>query len=212
MTSKAILKLAAVWLLAGAATCFGQVIRKAPGLSADRWNFDSPAWSQAEKIGDFKVLQEGDKPATAPRYQTEVRMLHDGENLYVLFTALDTEVDKVKAAALDEFADEFPRGDHGELWITQGGGQIYAFDPNGNKYDARYYDSRFFSGFQVKSRRGADRWQCIAVLPLKGFFGPQGEKKLSIAFVRHVDHGQTQFERSTVAGKPESVRPTFTLE
>ena len=196
-----------VWLLLGATTCFGQSIKKLPDLAKDRWNFESPLWEQATKVSEFKV--PGDAPATA-KQATEVRLAHNGEFLFVRFTAFDDAIGQVKAADLDEFGDDFPQGDHGEIWVTNAGTQVFAFDPSGNKYDAHQYDRRYSSGFQVKSRKAADRWETIIVIPLKKLYR-RPTTTLSLAFVRHLDRGGP-VERSTASGQVPNVRQNYTLE
>jgi hypothetical protein len=205
--------IAIAWLVACAQLSLGQTIAKVPELAEDRWNFDSTLWEKATAIGDFKVVGDGSGAAAAPAAQkTEVRVAHDGVNLYLRYTMFDDAIGQLKAAELDEFGDEFPQGDHGELWVTQGGLQLFAFDPNGNKYDAHNYDKRFFSGFSVKSRKGDDQWQSIMVIPLKTLFrGPVG-KSLPLAFVRHLDRGAKDAERSTATGQPPTVRINYALE
>ena len=195
------------FLLIGATTCLGQSIKKLPDLAKDRWNFGSPLWEQATKLATFKV--PGDTPATA-KQATEVRLAHDGEFLFVRFTAFDDAVAHVKAAEFDEFGDEFPQGDHGEIWVTNAGTQMFAFDPNGNNYDAHQYDLRYSSGFRVKSRRAADRWETIVVIPLKKLYRIP-TTTLSLAFVRHLDRGGPT-ERSTASSQSPHVRQNFTLE
>lgn len=195
------------FLLIGATTCLGQSIKKLPDLAKDRWNFESPLWEQATKVADFKV--PGDAPAAA-KQATEVRLAHDGEILFVRFTAFDDAVGTVKAADFDEFGDAFPQGDHGEIVVTNAGTQVFAFDPNGNKYDAHQYDRQYFSGFQVKSRKAADRWESIIVIPLKKLYRIP-TTTLQLAFVRHLDRGGP-VERSTASGQGPHVRQNFTLE
>lgn len=195
------------FLLIGATTCLGQTIKKLPDLARDRWNFESPLWEQATKVADFKV--PGDTPTPA-KQATEVRLAHDGEFLFVRFTAFDDAIGSVKAAELDEFGDDFPIGDHGEIWVTNAGTQVFAFDPNGNKHDAHQYDRRYSSGFRVKSRKTGDRWETIVVIPLKKLYR-NPTTSLQLAFVRHLDRGGT-VERSTASGHGPHARQGYTLE
>lgn len=204
--------LAAVWLLMGTSLCLGQTIPQIPQLAREAWNFQSPLWEKAAKVDGFAVpAQGGAKPAPASQ-ATEVRLAHDGTNLYVRYTAFDTEMAKVKAGELDEFADVFPQGDHGEIWAG-GDMTVLAFDPNGNKYDAQHFDRGYFSGFLVKSRKLADRWETILVIPLKAIlYRGKVASKVSLAFVRHLDHGEKTPQRSTASGKPPTAMASFTLE
>jgi hypothetical protein len=195
------------FLLLGASAGLGQTIKKLPELGKDRWNYESPLWEQATKVADFKV--PGDKPAAA-KQATEIRLAHDGESLFVRFTAFDDAIGTIKAADLDEFGDDFPLGDHGEIWVTNAGTQVFAFDPNGNKYDAHQYDRRYFSGFKVRSRKAADRWESIVVIPLKKLYRIP-TTSLALSFVRHLDRGGP-VERSTASGQGPHVRQNFTLE
>ncbi len=202
------------WLIVGASWGWSQPIPNLPELTNDPWDFDSPLWERGAMIGDFKVPDaHGGDPAPAGQ-KTEVRLAHDGQFLYVRFTAFDDAIDQAVAAPLDEFADDFPQGDHGEIWVTSFGSMVFAFDCNGNKYDAHNYDSRFYSGFRVKSRRMENGWQSIVVIPLsKPLRGqPSAGKSLHLAFVRHLDHGADEPERSTAGGKIPMQRTAHALE
>ncbi len=200
------------WFSIAAQVGLGQTIPRLPELAAERWNFESPLWERGALLADFKVPSVDGKPATPAKQQTKVHLAHDGDHLFVRFTAFDTNMANVKAAALDEFADAFPQGDRGEIWITIHATAVFTFDPNGNKFDARAYDRTFFSGFQVKSRKLEDRWETIAVFPLSALLRNQPTKQLNMTFVRHVASGEGDPERSTASHGTELMRPSLTLE
>jgi hypothetical protein len=63
---------------------------------------DDPAWNEATPITDFYQREKNEGlPGTE---QTEVRVLYDTHNLYILFRCFDREPEKIKARAM--FRDE----------------------------------------------------------------------------------------------------------
>ncbi len=187
---------------------------KVPELATEWQNFESKAWEKAARLGDFKVAT-GEKAAPLAQQPSEVRLAHDGKNFYVRLTATDAEAAKTKTAPppIDEFEKKFPRGDHAEIWIKNMGSIVFAFDRNGNKYEAYNYDQKFFSGFHVKSRSTASGWEAVLLIPMKSCIDVnKAPKDVGISFVRHLDHGEGKPERSTVTGQKANAMPAIKIE
>lgn len=186
---------------------------KVPELSAEWRNFESAAWEKAAPLGGFKVAT-GDKNAAAARQPSEVRIAHDGKNFYARFTATDTDAVKAKVAPppIDEFGNSFPRGDHAEIWIRNMGAIVFAFDRNGNRYEAHNYDQKLLSGFRVKSRATPTGWEAVLMIPMRSCIDiPKAPKDVGISFVRHIDHGDGNPERSTVTGQRANAMPSIKI-
>lgn len=166
----------------------------APG-EEERWQFDSPRWEKAVTFEGFTLSEEREESRELLE-PTTVKVFHDGTNLHVLYIASDTQPAKIKADAFEEFADRVPQGDHGQL--TVGSRHIFAFGPQGNKYDAYLFDREFFSGFQVRSRVTDKSWQSIVIIPLKALPRDR-DGSLRLTFVRHLDRGMDQPQRSYLA-------------
>ncbi|OGV48100.1 MAG: hypothetical protein A2X49_12880 [Lentisphaerae bacterium GWF2_52_8] len=187
---------------------------KIPELAAEWQDFDSKLWEKAARLGDFK-LATGEKDAPPAQEPTEIRVARDDKNFYVRFTATDSQAAKAKSspAPIDEFSNSFPRGDHAEIWIRNMGSIVFAFDKNGNRYEAQNYDQKFFSGFRVKSRKTANGWESVLLIPMRSCINVgRSPKDVGISFVRHIDHGDGKPERSTPSGQKASAMPAIKIE
>lgn len=174
-----------------------------PGLGEAWLDFDSPLWSNAGTLKDFKVPGL-DQRAAAPGQATEVRLANDGKRLFMKITAFDDDPGKLKVGEFDEFANEFPQGDHVEVWWLSGWWNqvVLAFDPAGNKYEARDFDRRCYSALcRSKARRTAKSWEIVAALPLRSLnLRGEAPETPTMTFVRHLDHGRGRAERSFSSG------------
>ena len=202
--------------LAPAAQKEEPIFLKVPELSAEWQNFESKAWDKGARLGDFKVAT-GDKNTVAAQAQqpSEVRIAHDGKNFYIRFTVTDTDAAKAKnlPPPLDEFGNIFPRGDHAEVWIRSMGMIVFAFDRNGNRYEAQNYDQKFFSGFRVKSRSTPNGWEAVLMIPMRNCIDVnKAPKDVGISLVRHIDHGNGKPERSTVTGQKANAVPSIKIQ
>lgn len=177
-------------------------IPKVPALALEWRDFEAKAWETAGQFNDFK-LATGESNAPVASQPTEVRLAHDGVNLYIRFTATDSDLAKQKTSPppFDDFERNFPRGDHAEIWIQTRGALIFAFDKNGNKYEANNYDQDFFSGFRTETRTTASGWETVLKIPMQNFLDVlKPPKAIRISLIRHIDHGDGKPERSSVAG------------
>ena len=102
-----------------------------------------------------------------PPEPTDVKVYHDGEKLYVAFRCPFPGKWKAKEKLKH---DEWPGGDHAEIFL--GGKNTYyhfAFDCNGNRYDARGTDSAWNAPWEVRTEKRDGEWRAVAAIPLRSF-------------------------------------------
>jgi len=167
---------------------------KVPQSEGPVWDFESPQWEKALALTEFKVA--ADSGTKDPSEPTRVELLHHDNWLYIRFTAMDSRMDQLRTGELDEFADAFPQGDHGEIMLLDTH-WILAFDAVGNRYDARYFDPLADSGFRIKTRKNKDSWQVIVGIPRRM------DKPFTVRFTRHLDQGREEKERSSLTHRVE---------
>lgn len=187
---------------------------KVPELTLEWQNFESKGWAKAGRFADFRVAT-GELKAPAAAQPSEIRIAHDGTAFFVRFTATDTEVAKAKTMSppVDAFSKNFPRGDHAEVWIKMMGAIVFAFDANGNRYEAKNYDQKFSSGFSLKSRTTATGWESVLMIPMRSCIDlNKPPQDLGVSFVRHLDHGDGKPERSTSNGEKANTMSTIKIE
>ena len=81
-----------------------------------------------------------------------------------------------------------------EIWFKQGNQHYtFAFDSNGNKYDAKEYDSTWNSDWKVITQKGPDRWESILIIPLKSIGLKAGQKSnIQWMTTREINHGDSK--------------------
>jgi len=180
---------------------------KAASEAKENWDFDSRIWESAGVISNFKVLppREGGQAKDAV-YQTEVRLLNDEKNFYFKFTATDSDMSGIKVMEhFDDFTDDFPSGDHIEIWMSAFGTKVFAFDLNRNKTVWHNFEQKFCHGFKVKTRRTDKGWEAIAAVPISEVISNRTHQKgAGVSFVRYADHGKDGVEFSTSTGRMPS--------
>ncbi|OGV55928.1 MAG: hypothetical protein A2X49_08055 [Lentisphaerae bacterium GWF2_52_8] len=171
--------------------------------------FDSPLWEKLRKLDEFKVPYSAaiyGKKSNEATEESELRIMNDGKNLYIRFIASDKDPAKASASALHENAESWPKGDHAEIWFKSGNIlYTFAFDCNGNKYDAKNWDKTWDSGWRLKTRKTKDAWEAIAVIPLSditdiGFKKEDQKTRLKSFFLREYAHGSKFPEESSFKG------------
>jgi len=133
---------------------------------------------------------------------TDIRMLNDGRYLYVRCTADPGDLGEMTLMPAAP-RDTWPIADRVELYLENKSGQyLFAFDGNGNQYDAKYFDRRWNAGWQLRCRKTANRWEAIAVIPLDALqYHPEDEDAaLSIFIIRNAVAGQRVEECSFRGG------------
>lgn len=170
------------------------IIANIPELAHDGDRFESVQWEKPAVLDDFKVTRRQGEILTASQ-PTTLKAAHDGKSLYLRFTAVDSGIADAKAAPKDD-AENFPAGDHGEVWFQLGRDvYLFAFDCNGNVYDAKNYDRDWNSNWRVVTTKTDTGWEAIAVIPLETFgLKPGQETPLKWHAVREINHGRTRSE------------------
>ena len=137
-------------------------IRKFPGF-----DFDSGVWAKANKIEPMTKMGNAKEFHQQP---TEVKVIHNGETLYVAFRAPyvgTLEANKVSPK------DKWPSGDHAEIFIGNEKDGYYhlAFNcyANGENaiYDALGTNASWNTKWQAFTQIKDNEWRGVAVIPLK---------------------------------------------
>lgn len=149
-------------------------------------NFESKDWLKAESTGNFIITvvskgkgENGEDPATEkPRYRSDAKLLHDGENLIVRFDCDAPDMDKLHIEEKSTGgAEEVPRGDIVEFYIgSAASGVYYQFmldaghpdNPSLDRvYDACGWDYAWNGKWTKINKRYADRWSVIMKIPFE---------------------------------------------
>ena len=129
------------------------------------FDFNSGVWANAAKLSDFTRMGNSSVKASEP---TEVKLIHDGETLYVGFRCVMPENSKLVGKGPDG-PESFPSGDHVEMFFANQVDGYYqlAFNFNGKKYDAVCTDPKWNTKWEVKAVTGKNEWRAVAIIPLK---------------------------------------------
>jgi len=149
---------------------------------------DESAWAQAAVFTDFVVFQQ--IPDTEPTGQTIVRMLYDDEGLYLHFTALDPEPDKIRA---NLGRRDTPVADDMVIVYldTNGDSQrAYGFrvNPRGVQSDGiltgEGYDSSWDGQWQSAARLTEEGFEAEVAIPWRSLRHPVDSQVMGVSFVR----------------------------
>ena len=177
------------------------MVASIPELAHDGTTFASVQWEKPTALDEFKIVRRVGE-VKEPSQRTVLKAGHDGTYLYLRLTASDSDVAKVKAMPRDD-AEDFPLGDHAEIWFNGGGTYVFAFDSNGNTYDAKDYNRDWNSNWRVVTQKTSDGWEAIAVIPLEALgLQPGAETKLQWNALREIDHGVGKSEMISYRGPP----------
>jgi hypothetical protein len=127
----------------------------------------SPHWEKALVLGPFKQVDDWRRfEGALAVHQTEVRIMHDGEQLYIRVVAHDDRPGEVVAPPKAE-TERFPNGDRFELIGVGGkpGRRYFAAGPNGN----RYADPKTDTPWRVQTTVRPDAWIDMIAIPLAEF-------------------------------------------
>ncbi len=142
-----------------------QKVPKAEIKSFPGFDFNSGVWAKAAKLSDFTRMGNSSVKAPEP---TEVKVIHNGETLYVGFRCVMPK--KSKLVGKSQLTPEsFPSGDHAEIFIANPTDGYYhlAFNFHGKKYDAIGTNADWNTKWEVKTQVGKNEWRAVAVIPLK---------------------------------------------
>ncbi len=137
-------------------------IRNFPGF-----DFDSGIWKNAAVISPMTKMGS---PSVKPQEPTEVKVIHNGETLYVGFRCpFPGELEAYKVSP----RDKWPTGDHVEIFIGNERDGYYhlAFNcyANGENgiYDALGTNASWSTKWTAFSKITKGEWRGVAVIPLK---------------------------------------------
>ena len=137
-------------------------VREFPGFE-----FDSGVWSKAGKL---PPLTRMGNPKLAPSEPTDVKVMHNSSTLYVAFRCpFPGNVD----AAKNSPRDQWPGGDHGEVFIGNERDGYYhlVFNcwANGQNgiCDAKATDRTWNTEWEVKTQMRNGEWRAVVAIPLK---------------------------------------------
>jgi hypothetical protein len=131
------------------------------------FDFDSGAWAKAAKIEPMTKMGDAGK---MHKYPTEVKVMHNGETLYVGFRC--PYIGQLSANKVSR-RDKWPSGDHAEIFIgnEQDGYYHLAFnsfaDGENGIYDALCNSSSWNTKWEAKTQVKDGEWRGVAVIPLK---------------------------------------------
>ncbi|MCM8540034.1 MAG: DUF4838 domain-containing protein [Lentisphaeraceae bacterium] len=169
------------------------VVDKIDELGHDGHTFSSVQWEKPEVMSDFKITTRLGEAKESP-YKTEIEAAHAGNKLYIRIAAYDDKIAQISSLPKDDSKERWPKGDHMEIWFKQGNQHYtFAFDSNGNKYDAKEYDSTWNSDWKVITQKGPDRWESILIIPLKSIGLKAGQKSnIQWMTTREINHGDSK--------------------
>ena len=152
------------WLtLADSVKVESQKVPKVPGHEFPDFDFDSGRWKKAAALSPFRAMGRPELPA---KYQTEVKLMHNGDTLFVAYrcTVPGEPVGKQNLKK-----DAFPGGDHGEIFIANAKDGYYhlAFNCFGGHYDARCTEPAWNAEWEVRTQRKENEWRAVAAIPFK---------------------------------------------
>ncbi len=127
----------------------------------------SPHWEKALALGPFKKVDDWRRFEGAPAdHRTEVRFMHDGEQLFIRVVARDDAPGEAVAPPKVE-TERFPNGDRFELVCRDGRSRrrYFAAGLNGN----RYADPKTDAPWRVESVVRPDAWIALIAIPLSEF-------------------------------------------
>ncbi|MBM3265644.1 MAG: carbohydrate binding family 9 domain-containing protein [candidate division Zixibacteria bacterium] len=154
-----------------------------------------PDWQMAQPAKDFFQFQPDEgNPATQP---TEVRVMYDGENLYVGFMCYDSEPDKLNARDMQRDARIGFSNDMAQVVIAPlaGGREAYNFqtNPNGARTDSfvsqegANVDQDWNGNWNAVASRHAHGWTAEFMIPFHVLrFSSQPMQTWSINFGRRI--------------------------
>lgn len=151
----------------------------------------SPVWKKSISLEGLKVM---DNPKLDSGYKTEIQAMHDRKCLYVKYYCYDDKIRNVYAQQYLAGREVWPKGDHIELFLDgdQKGKSYYHFaaDCNGNRYDARAYDSKWNSSWKIRHGTEKDGYWVICIIPLKDIgVNLSMDNRLKGLFYRSYHHG-----------------------
>ena len=169
------------------------------------FDFESGSWKQAAKLPPLLLMG---KPTVKPNEPTEVKLMYNGETLYIGFRCSVNGKTEIQNGLKH---DEWPGGDHIEIFIANRKDGYYhlAFNAAGCRYDGCVTESKWNAIWQVKTQVKDGEWRAVAAIPLKsvGIAPEQNNRVPALIYRSHPARGKKQPRQhsSWGAGKVHSV-------
>ncbi|MFK7895170.1 MAG: DUF5916 domain-containing protein [Myxococcota bacterium] len=148
---------------------FAVFVEEGPILDGD---LSDPVWQQARLINDFTQVEP--KMGAAPSYNTEVRVLTDGETLFFSMRADDPEPEKIVANRMARTEVFFYEDGFNILLDTfkdRRSGYFFQVNPNSGRRDATFdgdsYEENWDGIWYAESRIDATGWSAEVAIPFK---------------------------------------------
>jgi hypothetical protein len=179
------------------------IVADVPEMRGEAKDLDSLQWEKPVVNDDFKLTTRESELSDAPQ-STRLQAARDGETLYLRFRLEDSNVSGQNALMPIADREHWPRGDHVEFWLFDGGvDYVFAFNANGVKYDARKLDRSWDSDWELQVRQTETGWEAIAALPLSTFqFAPGQPTNFRWFCTREISHTEGEAKHVSYQGKP----------
>jgi len=128
---------------------------------------DDACWKDALVLDNFRLPLSGSGKITPATIQTEARLLHDRNYLYLLFTCLEPSPENIRAR-MTERDSEIYTDDSVEIMISQPGQPYFHIAVNslGALYDAKEQDAAWNAEITRAARKGESSWTVEISIPL----------------------------------------------
>lgn len=179
------------------------IVANVPEMVVDGGAFDSLQWEKPPACDNFQVTTRTGSPVEASE-TTTVKAAHDGKNLYIRFAASDQAITDLKTMVPVAGPERWPQGDHIEFWVFGGRDRyVFALNAAGVKYDAKNYDRRWESRWELKVHKGENGWEAVAIMPMSVFgFEPGEETHFRWFCTREISRADGTVEQISYKGHP----------
>ena len=145
-------------------------------------DLDDPAWAGAAVIAD--LVQQDPQPGDPTPFRTEVRVLVDGDNVYLGFRCFDPEPDRIAVHTLQRDGS-LDGDDHVtvvlDTFLDNRAGYFFSINAAGAKLDGLIGDAEHASSdwdgiWDGRARKTSDGWTAEIALPAKTLhFAPRAD-------------------------------------
>ena len=175
-----------------------RVSQRVPYFAGAEIKPDAACWQSAVKLAAFQVHGKKGIPA---KFRTDVRILHDMENIYIYFDNFADDAATLVPSQRKADGDEgFPRGDIMEFFIGDAKTGVYyqfAFDVgNDVVYDGKVFDKTWNGKWERIIERKDDRWIAVVKIPFSEIgVNPVENHKLVFLPVRGKYYDTERFDK-----------------
>ena len=155
------------------------------------FDFGSGLWAKAAEMPAFKSLRS---KKSFDRSGTSARIYSDGRAFRIGF---DVKMENAPIALTASGKGRFPRGDKIELSFSskEKGYYQFAFDCDGNRYEANVLDASWDCQWDLKIKKGEKGWKASVRIPFDALgFGPHVDPRIKFMPMITVIEGGAQGE------------------